>query len=559
MYDKYFGNTAASSLAAQATLNIESLSLGLQLIESLSQRTPLPVEFWPVLDERKHAGWTLAMDTQLVAYLNQSAGKGVEVSAWTVDMVKFSDSQRESLSLISSLPTMQILERAVLLSAANQAITASLGALDLGGELVGPLAGFSSIKGLLLTKYKVAEMSKHLNATPKCTQTPDVNIHRLADSFLSSGRKSYRRTVFGQLYRQLKTRPATFWRRGAGRTWKVNFVGEYSYDAGGPYRESIALLGEELSSPDKTTLVVWIPNHKSNTGLNKDCVLPNPRATHPKQHALLEFLGRLLGSTFYSKESLPLHFPPVFWKKLAGDQLSLEDLRDFDSISYTQISGWAFDPPLGASFETDIFDGTVVELLPGGGGLLVDDSNASRFVQLATHAKLHAFEAQMDSIRRGLAEVIPLSLLRLFTWQELQLQVCGETDFSVDDLKSATTVESSLAGSPTEAAFWEVLRSFTAEERTKFLRFAWGQGSLPPPTSPTFKKMTLALQSDVSDPDRSFPKSATCFFKVYIPMWTSQTACRRQLLYAINNALSIDTDGSLQVAEAIASSDDDEI
>lgn len=49
--------------------------------------------------------------------------------------------------------------------------------------------------------------------------------------------------------------------------------------------------------------------------------------------------------------------------------------------------------------------------------------------------RLHEVDDQIAAIRRGMGTIVPVQLLPLFTWQELQLQICGRRDIDVDFLK----------------------------------------------------------------------------------------------------------------------------
>lgn len=496
------------------------------------------------------------MDTKLMALIHDVLGSR-GLSEFDPNSLSLTDSLKEAYSSITHLPIFELRERATALKAANNVISPCFRLFDLGAsEMTGYLEWFLKIKPLLFAGTKLGFVESLLSNESRDSSTPDVYLHRLRDGFDGTDRRSYRHTVFGQLFRQLKSRPASFWQRSKGsRNWKVNFVGEYAYDAGGPYRESMSIWCDEVSSPEKLSLVVWTPNHVSNTGLNKDCVLLNPKATHPTQLELFEFLGRMIGAAFYSKHPLPLRFPPLFWKQLVQDPLTLADLKDIDSIGHQQLNDFAYYIPEDMVFVTNLPDGAVVELIPGGKKVSVDETNIQRYIELATHAKLNASALQMSHLLKGLGEVVPISLLRLLTWTEVQEMVCGAPDFDVEMLKSTTDVEGSIKGTPTETHFWNTLKGFTPAERTKFLRFAWGQGTILPSSNPNFKPMTLSAITGVSDPSNAFPKSATCFFKISIPLYTSEEDCRRQLLYAINNCVSIDTDGSVVTAQA---SDDDE-
>ena len=57
--------------------------------------------------------------------------------------------------------------------------------------------------------------------------------------------------------------------------------GEFSHDAGGPYRESWTLYTQELQS-NKLSLFVRVPNYVTGE-INKNCWMPNPHSNSATQ------------------------------------------------------------------------------------------------------------------------------------------------------------------------------------------------------------------------------------------------------------------------------------
>jgi hypothetical protein len=108
----------------------------------------------------------------------------------------------------------------------------------------------------------------------------------------------------------------------------------------------------------------------------------------------------------------------------------------------------------------------------------------------------------------GLAAVVPVAWLSLFTWRELSARVCGSLEVDLDMLQRHTeyaaefvvaSSSASSASSPSSSAaaapaggkspavqyapvidhFWAALRSFSHAERRRFLQFARAQERMP--------------------------------------------------------------------------------
>ena len=86
---------------------------------------------------------------------------------------------------------------------------------------------------------------------------------------------------------------------------------------------------------------------------------------------------------------------------------------------------------------------------------------------------------------------------------------------------------------PTLTYFWNVLTSFTQEERVKYLKFVWGRSRLSDLTNVTH---TINLMQGTED---VYPQSHTCSFELDLPIYTSEKVCRERLLFAINHATII--------------------
>ncbi len=88
----------------------------------------------------------------------------------------------------------------------------------------------------------------------------------------------------------------------------------------------------------------------------------------------------------------------------------------------------------------------------------------------AAAAAAAAWFAKVEAIRRGLASVVPIEHLRLFTWDELEEFVCGRKEVDIDLLESCTEYSLCCRQDSHVSAFWDVLRSFSPKEKSLFLR-----------------------------------------------------------------------------------------
>lgn len=101
-------------------------------------------------------------------------------------------------------------------------------------------------------------------------------------------------------------------------------------------------------------------------------------------------------------------------------------------------------------------DGRTVELVPGGASIDVTWSNREEFLQHLEKYRINESKLQCAAIRAGLATQIPLRIMTLFHWTELERMVCGNPEVDIDLLRRATDYEGHSESSETVQHFWNV-------------------------------------------------------------------------------------------------------
>lgn len=128
-------------------------------------------------------------------------------------------------------------------------------------------------------------------------------------------------------------------------------------------------------------------------------------------------------------------------------------------------------------------------------------------------------------------------------------QVCGSAKVDVDMLRRHTEYGTDVDRTAAYIRnFWSVLRSFSHQQRLRFVRFAWGQERLPS-TDRDFQEGNVRMlikawpQRNCSSPiDTYLPLADTCFFNIALPPYSSEEVMRRQLLTAISGDWGLDGD-----------------
>ena len=242
-------------------------------------------------------------------------------------------------------------------------------------------------------------------------------------------------TCFSQAFRQFHNMSCVGLRH-SDRIYRTLFIGEKAIDAGGPYRESIAMYCQELQS-SCLSLMMPTPNARHSFGQNRDQWILNPGNLTLLKREMLIFLGKLMGIAIRGKEYLALNLSPIIWKLLVGETLSRDDLEGVDKFQVTSLEKLRDIDKEGIDAEMfqDIFfenftvistDNRVVELISNGANVPVTFQNRHEYCDLVISYRLKEFDESVKAVREGLNCIVPLSILTMFSWDQLERMVCGK-------------------------------------------------------------------------------------------------------------------------------------
>ncbi|CAF4826298.1 unnamed protein product, partial [Rotaria sp. Silwood2] len=124
---------------------------------------------------------------------------------------------------------------------------------------------------LFVTKFEI--FNEALAKTAESSESSEVNIK--FDIVKASLAEHPEDTMFYQAYKQLYSDASrTFRRNNDDQVWKATYVGMFSDDQGGPYRDSVTRICADLCST-RLPLFILCPNGRINNGLNRDRWIPN--------------------------------------------------------------------------------------------------------------------------------------------------------------------------------------------------------------------------------------------------------------------------------------------
>eukprot|EP00831_Metopus_contortus_P082887 TRINITY_DN9058_c0_g1_i7.p2 TRINITY_DN9058_c0_g1~~TRINITY_DN9058_c0_g1_i7.p2 ORF type:complete len:163 (+),score=22.45 TRINITY_DN9058_c0_g1_i7:216-704(+) len=145
-------------------------------------------------------------------------------------------------------------------------------------------------------------------------------------------------------------------------------------------------------------------------------------------------------------------------------------------------------------------------------------------------------QPQLDALLKGIHDLIPKELLSVFDYREIELLISGLPDIDLADLKANTGYNGYTDKSKIIEWFWEILESFSSQERAAFLQFVTGTSKVPLDGFRNLPGSSGVQQFNIhkvyKDPYR-LPTAHTCFNQLDLPEYPTKEILHERLLKAI--------------------------
>ncbi|XP_059036208.1 ubiquitin-protein ligase E3A isoform X1 [Mustela lutreola] len=313
----------------------------------------------------------------------------------------------------------------------------------------------------------------------------------------------------------------------------VEFEGEQGVDEGGVSKEFFQLVVEEIFNPDigmftydESTKLFWF----------------NPSSFETEGQFTL--IGIVLGLAIYNNCILDVHFPMVVYRKLMGKKGTFRDLGDSHPVLYQSLKDLLeyegnVEDDMMITFQisqTDLFGNPMMyDLKENGDKIPITNENRKEFVNLYSDYILNkSVEKQFKAFRRGFHMVTNESPLKyLFRPEEIELLICGSRNLDFQALEETTEYDGGYTrDSVLIREFWEIVHSFTDEQKRLFLQFTTGTDRAP---VGGLGKLKMIIAKNGPDTER-LPTSHTCFNVLLLPEYSSKEKLKERLLKAITYA-----------------------
>ena len=339
--------------------------------------------------------------------------------------------------------------------------------------------------------------------------------------------------------------------------WRVDLIGEGATDLGGPGRDLFTEACMEIMDPSNG-LFIQTPNKRDRNGPGQEFLIPNPTPLTEQTRQLYFYSGVLMTICYTSKLPEPFKFARFVWNFLTQRQVKLDDIYEIDykfkqfvtSIENCKSTNNSdFQQMYMLNFTTQTTLGNTVELIAGGSTIPVTYERRLEYINKCKKFRVKEFNEQLEALRSGFQVFFPAPASSILAPWELELIICGDNTCPIDEMKRVCSYPVS---DPTSAMLWDVLESFTPEERMLFIKFSCGRMGLPAPGSRWLTPIHIQFRlSSVPDSDKPLPTATTCNSTVVIPRYSSVEVMAKKIRTAITFGSDIQQDHAANFGDVV--------
>ncbi|GKT52539.1 E3 ubiquitin-protein ligase RSP5 [Colletotrichum spaethianum] len=320
----------------------------------------------------------------------------------------------------------------------------------------------------------------------------------------------------------------------------IKFDGEDGLDYGGLSREFFFLLSHEMFNPfyclfeysahDNYTLQI-----NPHSGIN------------PEHLNYFKFIGRVVGLAIFHRRFLDAFFIGALYKMILGKSVVLADMEGVDADFHRSLQ-WMLDNDISGGILEQTFSTederfgvmTVEDLIPGGRDIEVTNENKKEYVDLMVKWRIEKRIAeQFQAFKDGFHELIPQDLVNVFDERELELLIGGIAEIDVDDWKKHTDYRGYTESDEVIQFFWQTIRSWDGEQKSRLLQFATGTSRIPVngfkdlQGSDGPRRFTIEKAGEINN----LPKAHTCFNRLDLPPYKSLEMLQQKLTIAVEETM----------------------
>jgi E3 ubiquitin-protein ligase HUWE1 len=347
------------------------------------------------------------------------------------------------------------------------------------------------------------------------------------------------------------------------RKIQIHFVDEMAYDDGGVEREWYSALFKEIFS-EKNNYFREIKEKSDGKGTYFISNVIEDK-NEKNRELYFSFFGKLFAKAILDKILIPYELNPIILKYLlfsnynhnniedVEEELNIYNLNDVKNLDYEIYNSLQKLLITDLDNNNDIFfvwnvNKTQIELIDDGENTLVNNKNKNLFINKIVELVCYeSIKTELNSFKNGFISIIPLNFIKIFTIEEFNFILSGQTEINLKDWKLNTIYKGDITEkNEVIQMFWEVLQELNNEQLLLFFKFCTGSTRVPvdgfsalPGPKNKIIKFSIELKSDKGEKkkDLKLITAQTCFNNIILPEYKTKEEMRK----AINIILESDT------------------
>ena len=316
--------------------------------------------------------------------------------------------------------------------------------------------------------------------------------------------------------------------------WKIDFIGEISYDVGGILREFFSNIFQVLESENLKLFV------KSET--KEFSYILNPFLLHNEEnYKYLKLVGILMAKALMQNVTINICFNKLIYKMILQEKIDFDDLAFIDTEFYTSIKNLkenifmtqdeSIVKELGFIYSLEMNDCYKhihsLELVEKGRNIPVE--NLDDYVNKRIQLLIGLYYPLVEKIKEGFFSLLAKDKINVFTSNELELIINGRPFIDLEEWKEFTLYKGEYnANHIVIKWFWEILGEFTQKELSNLLLFATGASRVPlggfevlESNGGNIYKFTIECVN-YDKYHKNFIKAHTCFNRIDLPCFPNK-------------------------------------
>ena len=327
---------------------------------------------------------------------------------------------------------------------------------------------------------------------------------------------------------------------------KIIFTGEESSDAGGLIREWLTILFKEIMDP-KTGLF-----ERSDTDEVSYIIKQN--ITNTKEYLdKYYFIGKVLAKALLENLTVNCCFNKVIYQLILGEKIEFKDLIFIDRPLYNSLKNLiSMKEECGEnialceiyfSYQYKDEKGNMCfqDLIENGNDILVTQDNFELYLEKRIEYFTKSQIIGVKEIIRGINTIFDVSLLKIFTSDQLGLLINGTPFIDVDDWRLNTQYKNYNDYDNVIINFWDIISNLSQEDLSNFLLFCTGSSRVP---IGGFKSLESnrgqiskfeIVKIEYKSGAKNFLRVHTCFNRLDLPDYPDKDSLNNAVRFALEN------------------------